>query len=117
MPTQLIKSEGYGEDPNIDLVGNTISRWINKFFKTFPLTLKGGTNGYYGEATLVDGTKTVANTSVKAGDTIMLSRKTIGGTAGNLDVGTITAGTSFVINSSSATDTSVVNWMIVRAAA
>ena len=65
-----------------------------------------------GSATLVAGTVTVSNPYVQASSTIILSRKTIGGTAGYLSVGTVTGGTSFVINSSSATDTSVVNYLI-----
>ena len=39
---------------------------------------------------------------------------TNGGTVGELTVGTITAGTSFVINSASATDTSTVGYLIIN---
>jgi hypothetical protein len=45
---------------------------------------------------------------------IFLTNSTVGGTVGTLSVGTITAGVSFVINSSSATDTSQVNWLIIN---
>ncbi len=65
-----------------------------------------------GSATLVAGTVTVSNPYVTSTSTIFLSRKTIGGTAGYLSIGTISDGVSFVINSSSATDTSVVNYLI-----
>ena len=41
-----------------------------------------------------------------------LTRCVSGGTVGSLGIGTVTAGTSFVINSSSATDTSQVCWRI-----
>ncbi len=65
-----------------------------------------------GSSTLVAGTVTVNNPYVQSTSIIILSRKTIGGTAGYLSVGTVVAGVSFVINSSSAADTSVVNYLI-----
>lgn len=65
-----------------------------------------------GSATLSAGTVTVSNPYVQPTSTIILSRKSIGGTAGYLSVGTVVAGVSFIINSSSATDTSVVNYLI-----
>ena len=69
-----------------------------------------------GTATLVAGTKTVATTFVAATSIILISRNTPGGTPGNLSVpvASITAGTSFVINSDSGTDTSTVNWVIIN---
>jgi lysophospholipase L1-like esterase len=71
------------------------------------------TTYYQGNATLVAGSVTVANTNVQAGSKILVTQVTPGGTPGALYVGTITAGTSFVINSTSALDTSVVRWEIV----
>ena len=65
-----------------------------------------------GSATLVAGTVTVSTAAVAAGSKIVLARQATGGTLGHLSVGTITAGTSFVINSSSGTDTSVIYWEI-----
>lgn len=65
-----------------------------------------------GRAVLVGGTVTVNTAEVQAGDNIVISRVVAGGTLGNLSVGTIVAGTSFVINSSSGTDTSTVYWKI-----
>lgn len=64
-----------------------------------------------GNATLVAGTVSVADPAVKAGSFVLLSRKTIGGTAGNLSY-TVTAGTGITINSSSNTDTSTVTYLI-----
>lgn len=66
-----------------------------------------------GDATLVAGTVTIANTTVTANTRIMLSRKTAGGTLGNLTY-TISAGVSFTINSSSGADTSTVSYMLVE---
>jgi hypothetical protein len=65
-----------------------------------------------GKATLVAGTVTVSTAEVQAGDTILLTNVLAGGTVGILSVGAIVAGTSFVINSSSNTDTSTVFWKI-----
>jgi len=67
-----------------------------------------------GTATLVGGTVTVSTAAVAAGSKILTSRATTGGTAGHLSIGTITAATSFVINSSSGTDTSTVYWRIME---
>lgn len=76
------------------------------------LKVAEGANAKQGTAVLVTGTVTVANTSVTASSRIAHWRQVTGGTLGHLSVGTITAGTSFVINSSSATDTSTVGFEI-----
>jgi hypothetical protein len=67
-----------------------------------------------GTRTLVAGTATVATAEIEAGDTVIVSRGTAGGTLGNLSVASIVPGSSFVINSDSATDTSTVFWEIVH---
>lgn len=67
-----------------------------------------------GAATLVAGTVTVNDANVKANSAILLWTKTTGGTAGALFVTTKTAGTSFVIKSTSSTDTSVVGYAILN---
>lgn len=66
------------------------------------------------DATLIAGTKTVANTSILAIDNITLRLKTAGGTPGTLSIGTITPGVSFIINSTSNLDTSVVTWQFIQ---
>ncbi len=68
-----------------------------------------------GVATLAAGTVTVSTTgacAVGASCNYQLTHCVAGGTLGTLSVGTVTAGTSFVINSSSSTDTSQVCWRI-----
>src|SRR5947209_6362093 len=65
-----------------------------------------------GTCTLVAGTCTVTTHEVLTGDVIRLNRTVVGGTTGILGYGTITNGTSFVITSSSGTDTSGVYWEI-----
>lgn len=67
-----------------------------------------------GTATLVDGAVTVSTAAVRTGSKILLTRNTPGGTVGDLSapVASIVDGTSFDIDSDSATDTSTVNWFI-----
>jgi hypothetical protein len=78
------------------------------------ISVVDGANKRMGLATLVGGTVTVSNTSVTASTRIFTSRQTAGGTLGHLSIGTVVASTSFVINSSSATDTSVVAWLLIE---
>jgi hypothetical protein len=80
------------------------------------LKVKEGSNARMGEATLVAGTVTVANTSVTASTRIIYARKTTGGTAGHLSTTRVNS-TSFTINSSDAADTSVIDWLLVEPAA
>lgn len=74
-----------------------------------------GSNKKQGVATLVAGTVTVSNTSVTANSRIFLTSNVDGGTPGWLRVSAKTVGTSFVITSSSASDTSTVAWLILEA--
>lgn len=89
--------------------GNVLVSTIGK-----GLQVKTGTNAKIGTAVLVAGTVTVANTSVTANSRIFLTSQVSGGAPGFLSLGTKTVGASFVINSSSATDTSTVAWLIVE---
>lgn len=77
--------------------------------------VNSGAGAAIGNATLVGGTVDVANTAVTANSYIVLTRKTIGGTAGNLTY-VLDAGVKFTITSSSGTDTSVVTWVLVQPA-
>jgi hypothetical protein len=72
----------------------------------------GTRNQPSGTAVLVAGTVTVAHTEVTASSRIAIWRQVAGGTLGHLSVGVITAGTSFVINSSDVADTSTVGYLI-----
>ncbi len=78
------------------------------------LQVKGGANCKINTAVLVAGTVTVANTAVTANSRIFLTSQVDGGTPGFLRITAKTAGTSFVITSSNAADTSTVAWMIVE---
>lgn len=79
------------------------------------LRIAEGANARMGVSTLVAGTVTVANTSVTANTRIFLTRSTVGGTLGHLSH-TKSNGVSFTINSSSATDTSVIQWLLIESA-
>lgn len=79
------------------------------------IQLKSGTGGLIGEATLVGGTVTVTNANIVAGSVVQLQRKTAGGTIGDLTY-TLSAATSFTINSASGSDTSTVSYVIFQPA-
>lgn len=88
-------------------------------------TTTAGANSF-GTVTLATGTATISTTAVTASSIIMLTRQSAGATGANplgmLSVGTITGGTSFVINALTtansttnvSTDVSVVGWMIIN---
>lgn len=79
------------------------------------LSVKSGTNAKAGTtAAMTAGSVTVSTTAVTANSVIVASLKTAGGTVGAPFVGTITPGTSFVLKSTSGTDTSVYNWIILE---
>lgn len=80
------------------------------------IKLQTGSNKSIGTATLVAGTVTVSTTAVTSSSLIFVTVNTPGGTQGFLSVpsGSIVNGTSFVINSSSNTETSTVNWWIIN---
>jgi hypothetical protein len=80
------------------------------------LRVKEGTNARQGTVTLVAGAATVANTSITATSRVQLTSQADGGTPGWLRVSTRTVGTSFVITSSSSSDTSTVAYFITEPA-
>lgn len=83
----------------------------------FTLAIASGTNGCNGQATLSGGTVTVSTTCTPStSQGIFLQDATTGSlvNVGTPTVGTITGGTSFVINSSNALDSSNVNWWILK---
>lgn len=75
--------------------------------------VKEGSNAKMGTATLAAGTVVVSTTAVTATSRIFLTAQTSGAAPGALRVSARTAGTSFTITSTSATDTSVVAWLII----
>lgn len=73
----------------------------------------GGTAARMGTATLAAGTVTVNTTAITATSVVQLTTQTPGGTVGSPYVNARTAGTSFTIKSTSASDTSTVGWRIL----
>lgn len=80
------------------------------------LLIKEGTNARMGLATLVAGTVTVNTTAVTANSRIQLTAQSTGAAPGACRISARTPGTSFVISSTSGTDTSTVAWQIVEPA-
>lgn len=79
------------------------------------LFLKEGSNCTMGDTDLVSGTKTINTAKVTANSRIFLTTQSTGGvTPGHHWISTRTAATSFVIQSSVATDTSNVSWVLVE---
>jgi hypothetical protein len=66
-----------------------------------------------GTVVLVGGTATVNTTAIGAGSVVMLTTQAPGGTVGTPYVSARTAGTSFAVTSTSASDTSTVGWRIL----
>jgi hypothetical protein len=78
--------------------------------------IKEGTNAKMGTATLSGGSVTVSNTSVTSTSRIIAFSQADGGTPGWLRCSARTAGTSFTITSSSASDTSTIMWILFETA-
>lgn len=93
-------------ESNVTNGGNVVFNTLGKGF-----TFRNGANTRAGGVFLVAGTATVANTSVGANTQIIVSRSVTGGTVGHLST-TKVNGVSFTINSTSATDTSAVNYIL-----
>jgi hypothetical protein len=78
------------------------------------LQIKSGSNAKIGTtAAMTAGAVTVSNTSITANSIILYNRKTTGGPAGHVSY-TISAGTSFTLTSTSNTETSTFDYMIVE---
>lgn len=77
------------------------------------IAIASGTDDPIGEATLVAGTVVVANTTIEGGSLILLTRRVVGGTPGFLSY-VRNAGVGFTINSTSATDTSTIGFLLLR---
>lgn len=78
------------------------------------LNIVDGSNKRMGQAILIGGAVVVSNTSVTANTRIFLSHANTSGTIGTVYISARTASTSFTITSSSGTDTSTVNWLLIE---
>jgi hypothetical protein len=97
-------------------LGQPAKEWNNAYVKNLYINGTLVQTPVSGTATLASGTVTVSTTLVKAGAKIFVSVNTPSGTQGFLSApaSSIVEGTSFVINSTSATETSTVNWQIIN---
>lgn len=112
----LSVNPGVGGEKAIVLSGSTLETDFPGDIVMVPgaaIQIQHGSNQRAGNATLVGGTVTVSNTSVTANTIVMLTRKTSGGTIGDLTY-TVSAATSFTINSVSALDTSTVSYLLIE---
>lgn len=88
-------------------------------------TTTAGANSF-GKVTLVSGTATIATTAITASSIVFLTRQSPGSTGaaalGQLSIGTVSAGVSFIINALTTadstavatTDVSSIGWMIIN---
>lgn len=93
---------------NVLLVGDKLAAG-----QTFDFD-SGNANDTAGTVTLVAGTATVNTTAIDIKSIVFLTHQIQGGTIGTLYKGTVVAGTSFDIRSTSITDTSTIGWMIIN---
>lgn len=77
------------------------------------LKIATGTDASVGTGTFVAGTATINTTAVTANSLIFIQVATAGGTQGHTSYTTV-PGTSFTVNSTSATETSTFNWFIIN---
>jgi len=79
------------------------------------INIATGTNASIGTATLLSGTVTVLTSAVTASSKIFVTHAGSSvSNAGTLYIGTISANTSFIINSTNSSDNDTINWWIVN---
>lgn len=93
-----------------------VSGNINLLTAGNKIKITTGTNASIGvSGAMTSGSITISTTAVTASSKIFLTHAgTTITNAGELYIGTITAGTSFVINSTNSSDTDTVNWWIIN---
>lgn len=78
------------------------------------ITVATGANQSIGKGTLASGVATISTTSVTASSNIFVTPIASGLNLGILAIGTINAGTDFVVTSSNALDSDSFNWWIIN---
>lgn len=99
------------------LVANNGFECVNPALFNDKINVVTGPNPIAGTATLVAGTVTINTDKVTANSIIFLTKNTISGATGtqlNAPSASIVPGVSFTINSSSAAETSTINWFIIN---
>jgi parallel beta-helix repeat protein len=96
------------------LIGNTTGSWTGTLTTSVKRGNKYSSGASQGAVTLVAGAATVSTAEIQSTDIVLLSRGAIGGTMGVLAARSLTTGVSFLIDSTSGTDTGQVFWEIVH---
>jgi hypothetical protein len=113
-----ITSSGTPVMAQIDTVANgglsATNRQISILTAGYGLQIKSGSNAKIGTAVLVGGTVTVSNTAITANSIVTLGMNAVGGTPGAHYISALTVGASFVISSTSGSDTSTVGYTITE---
>ena len=100
---------------NITVTSAVVQSWLYQLWLAVTTGVFANKNsGTLGQVALVAGSKVVTTPQITATSLVFLNYASVGGTQGILHSGSIVAGTSFTITSSSGTDTSLVNWIIVQ---
>jgi len=107
----LIKQSDDGSGNTFQMTGNAVINGAMSL--TGKLSMSVGSNTVVNTAMLSAGTVTVSNTSVTASSKIFVTAQTCS-SCGAYSIGTITAGTSFVINSTNGSDASTVAYWIIN---
>ena len=92
------------------IVGGTAS----SFTFSNKINVLVGANLSVGKGTLASGVSTITTTSATTDSNIFLTPISSGANLGILSVGTINAGTNFVVNSSNVLDSDSFNWWIIN---
>lgn len=104
--TNLVVAGSGATDDSLLSIGNLAGPLLQN--------VPSGANTRCGQATLVAGAVTVANTTVTANSLIFLQRAvTPVATRGDVGISAISPGVSFTITSSNAADVDVYNWLII----
>lgn len=98
----------------VEAYNDIVSSLGNLFLVNGKIRILTGADKSVGADHLIGGTVLVHTNKVSSHSQIFLTNAGPSGTPGILSVGTMTAGVSFVINSTSPSDTSLVNWWIIN---
>lgn len=99
----------------IDL-GTSLFHWKKVYGDTYyadKLNITTGSNASLGSGTLIKGSATISTKAVTASSKIFVTLTNCNN-CGTVYIGTINAGTSFIVNSSNSNDNSSFNWWIVN---
>lgn len=103
IPSSVVKRDSTGSFSAGVITGNKLN----------VLTISPSTSNA-GSGTLSAGTVTISTNQVTASSLIFISRTTAAGGVGELSIGSQTVGTGFVVNSTSGSESSSFNWLVIN---